>query len=64
MIFKIIKKNKDYLINYIEEKIKPHTLYDFGTTDVSIWLNNFELEKVVEAIDISYKNYIMLLTSE
>lgn len=53
-------KNKDYLINYIEEKIKPHTLSDFGKTDVSIWLNNFGLEKVIEAIDISYKNYIQL----
>lgn len=53
-------KNKDYLINYIEEKIKPHTLSDFGKTDVSIWLKNFGLEKVIEAIDISYKNYIQL----
>lgn len=29
-------KDKDYLINYIEKKIKPHTLSDFGKTDVSI----------------------------
>ena len=28
-------KNKDYLINYIEEKIKPYTLSDFGKTDAS-----------------------------
>lgn len=53
-------KDKDYLINYIEEKIKPHTLSDFGKTDVSIWLNKFGLEMIIEAIDISYRNYIKL----
>lgn len=53
-------KDKDYLINYIEEKIKPHTLSDFGKTDVSIWLNKFGLETIIEAIDISYRNYIKI----
>lgn len=53
-------KDKDYLINYIEKKIKPHTLSDFGKTDVSIWLNKFGLEMIIEAIDISYRNYIQI----
>lgn len=55
-------KNKDYLIKYIEEKIKPYTLSDFEKTDVSIWINKFGLEKVIEAIDISYNNYIVIGT--
>lgn len=53
-------KNKDYLINYIEEKIIPYTLSDFGKTDVSLWINKFGLEKVIEAVDISYNNYITI----
>ena len=53
-------KDKDYLINYIEEKIKPYTLSDFGKTDVSIWLNKFGLERIIEAVDISYRNYIQI----
>lgn len=55
-------KNKDYLIKYIEEKIKPYTLSDFGKNDVSIWINKFGLEKVIEAVDISYNNYIVIGT--
>lgn len=53
-------KNKDYLINYIEEKIVSYTLSDFGKTDVSLWINKFGLEKVIEAVDISYNNYITI----
>lgn len=51
-------KDKDYLIKYIEEKIKPHKLSDFGKTDISLWLNKFGFEKIIEAVDISYMNYI------
>ncbi len=53
-------KDKDYLINYIEEKISPYKLSDFGKTDISIWLNQFGLKMIIEAVDISYRKYIQV----
>lgn len=53
-----LKNNEEYLIDYIESKIKPYTLSEFGKNDISVLLNQFDLNKLIEAIDISYKNYI------
>lgn len=49
-----------YLINYIENKISPYTLNEMGKNDISVLLSEFDTETLIEAIDISYKNYIVL----
>lgn len=49
-----------YLINYIENKISPYTLNEIGKNDISVLLSEFDAEILIDAIDISYKNYIIL----
>lgn len=56
--------NKDldllYLIQYVEDKIQPYTLNNIGKNNLSVLNNEFNVEDLKNAIDISYKNYIKL----
>lgn len=56
--------NKDldllYLIQYVEDKIQPYTLNSVGKNNLSVLNNEFNVEDLKNAIDISYKNYIKL----
>lgn len=56
--------NKDldllYLIQYVEDKIQPYTLNSIGKNNLSVLNNEFNVEDLKNAIDISYKNYIKL----
>lgn len=50
----------NYLVEYVEDKIKPYTLNKIGENDLSVLINEFSMEDLIKAIDISYKNYIEL----
>lgn len=52
------EKECKHLIKYIENKIKPHTLNETGKTKISVLLNEFSLEELIKAVDISFNNYI------
>lgn len=56
--------NKDldllYLVEYVEDKIQPYTLNSIGKNNLSVLINEFSIEDLINAIDISYKNYITL----
>lgn len=51
-------ENEIKLIEYINNKINPLSLSEFGKNDISVLLQQFEFENLKEAIDISFKNYI------
>lgn len=50
----------NYLVEYVEDKIQPYTLNKIGENDLSVLINEFSMEDLIKAIDISYKNYIEL----
>lgn len=50
----------NYLIEYVEDKIQPYTLNSIGKNNLSVLINEFSIEDLMSAIDISYKNYIKL----
>lgn len=55
-----MSKDVNYLVEYVEDKIKPYTLNKIGENDLSVLINEFSMEDLIKAIDISYKNYIEL----
>lgn len=50
----------NYVIQYIEDKIKPYSLNEIGKSNISVLLAEFDVEVLLNAIDISFKNYISL----
>lgn len=48
-------ENEVKLIEYINNKINPLSLSEFGKNDISVLLQQFEFENLKEAIDISFK---------
>ena len=48
------------VVEYVEDKIQPYTLNKIGKNDLSVLINEFSMEDLIKAIDISYKNYIEL----
>lgn len=50
----------NYLVEYVENKIQPYTLNNIGKNNLSVLINEFSMEDLINAIDISYKNYIIL----
>ena len=40
--------------------MQPYTLNKIGKNDLSVLINEFSMEDLIKAIDISYKNYIEL----
>lgn len=53
-----MNENEKDLIEYINNKIAPFSLSEFGKNDISVLLQQFDFECLKEAIDISFKNYI------
>ena len=51
-------EDENKLIEYINNKINPFSLSEFGKNDISVLLQQFDFENLKEAIDISFKNYI------
>ena len=50
----------NYLVEYVEDKIQPYTLNKIVKNNLSVLINEFCMEDLINAIDISYKNYIEL----
>lgn len=48
------------IINYINEKIKPHSLNEKGKANISVLLDSFSREELIKAIDIGYSKYVFL----
>mgnify|MGYP004502827843 FL=1 len=46
------------LIEYINNKINPFSLSEFGKNDISVLLQQFDFDCLNKAIDIGFKNYI------
>lgn len=53
-----MRENEIKLIEYINNKIEPFSLSEFGKNDISVLLQQFDFENLKKAIDISFKNYI------
>lgn len=54
----------NYLIEYVEDKIQPYTLNKILKNNLSVLINEFCIEDLINAIDISYKKYIELDENE
>lgn len=50
--------NADVIIKYVENKIGPYTLNEYGKTNLSLLLKDNSIEDIKSAIDISFVNYI------
>lgn len=53
-----MRENEKEMIEYINNKINPFSLSEFGKNDISVLLQQFDFECLKEAVDISFKNYI------
>ena len=52
--------NNNKIINYIESKIKPHTLSEIGKSNIAVLLDEFSFDDLCSAVDTSFKTYIRL----
>ncbi|WP_407485010.1 HNH endonuclease [Elizabethkingia miricola] len=48
----------DMIVDYINSKIQPLSLNENGIASVTKWLKKFEVEKILDAVDISAKQYL------
>ncbi|MDD3340996.1 MAG: hypothetical protein PHN72_02185 [Bacilli bacterium] len=56
----VTKTNLTDLLNYIEEKIVPHNISMSGINNLFALLSKFNIDELYEAVDISFKTYIVL----
>jgi hypothetical protein len=48
----------DMITDYINSKIQPLSLNENGKMNVTKWLKKFDIEKILDAVDISAKQYL------